>query len=90
MANQQQSEIGTLYDGGDVVGEVTYELNGTAPGATGILTFSDILAREQVLALSEEKSLTLATAAGQRWSFLISGVADGSSPVLSIQLGESQ
>ena len=89
MANQQQIGTGTVYDGDQVVSEVSYELNGTGQGATGILTFQDILVRQQVLILLEDNALTLATQAGQRLSFMSGSGADGSSPGLPIELVDS-
>ena len=88
MSNQRQSGAGTVYDGDDVVAQVTYELAGQA--GTGVLTFADILVREQVVELLEGGALTLVTQDGARRAFELSGVVDGATPMLTVDFTDEQ
>ena len=86
MSNQQQSGAGTVYDGDDVIAQVAYELGGQA--GAGILTFADILVRGKVGELLEGGALILATQDGARRAFMLSGVVDGATPMLTVDFSD--
>jgi hypothetical protein len=84
MSAQMIHETGRVYDEDKLIGEVTCELV-AGDQTTGLLTFDDILLRDRVVDLLEDKPLLLETSNGQRQSFVLSGTVDGSNPSLPVR-----
>jgi hypothetical protein len=86
MPNQNANHTGKVYDNDQVLAEVAYELEGDHQGASGMVTFQDMLECNQVAELLDSKPLVLERNDGRRFAFVSRDKGIGSTPTLAIRL----